>query len=80
MIDLKMFSLIERLEPRTSAQARLFVWDGAQYVPASEVVKVYDHLGHYGVAGECGRCILSKESGNWEVFYGLNMESNQLRM
>jgi hypothetical protein len=80
MIGLKMFSLIERLEPRGNANARLLVWDGQQYVPASEVVKVYDHLGHYGFAGECGRCILSEESGNWEVFYGLNVQSSQLRM
>jgi hypothetical protein len=78
MINLKMFTLLERLEPGYSAKARLLFWNGQQYVPEKRVIEVHDHLGHYGLPGERGHCLLSDESGQWEVFNGLNLQLQQL--
>ncbi len=77
MIDMKMFTLLERLEPGRSARARLLNWNGQQYVQDGQTIQVHDHLGHYGVAGDRGHCVLSDDSGQWEVFHGLNMQAQQ---
>ena len=75
MSDLKMFALIERLEPGHCAKAHLLFWNGERYIPdRAAVIHVHDHLGHYGVAGDRGHCVLSEESGHWEVVNGLNVQ------
>ncbi len=80
MNDLKMFSLLERLEPGYSARARLLNWNGEQYVGTGPTIDLHDHLGHYGVAGDRGHCLLSSESGQWEVFHGLSMQAQPVGM
>ena len=79
MSDLKLFTLLERLQPGRSARARLLQWIGDRYVPdRTAIIQVYDHLGHYGLPGDRGHCRMSEDSGQWEVFNGLNVQLQQL--
>lgn len=79
MNNLRHFVLLKRLEPGETSSGRLLVWDGQQYVEGPTVT-IYDYLGHYGFPGDRGSCVLSEESGNWEVVYGLNRRATELSM
>lgn len=68
---LQIFELLERLDAGHSAQARLMVWDGENYVPSRKTVTLYDFVGAHGQAGDRGYCFHSGVSQRWEVVAGL---------
>ncbi|REK18874.1 MAG: hypothetical protein DWQ37_03460 [Planctomycetota bacterium] len=72
MAGLRVFELLEPLEPLRSAKAVLLVWNEMHYVVHDgEEVELHDFVGEHGEKGDRGYCHLSDESGRWEVITGL---------
>jgi hypothetical protein len=71
MQPMRVFQLLEDLEPFRSARANLLRYNGKDYVLTGEVVRVHEYLGSHGDRGDRGYAFLSTESELWEVASGV---------
>lgn len=71
MPDFRMFELREELTPYRSARAVLLKFNGFEYVPTREEVRVHEFVGCHGDKGDRGYAFLSQQSELWEVACGL---------
>ncbi len=71
MQSLRMFKLLEDLEPNESARAVLMKFNGREYVRSREIIRVHEYVGLSGEKGDMGYTFLSSESELWEVASGL---------
>ena len=71
MQQMRVFQLLEDLQPFDSARAVLLKYNGKEYVRTSEEIRVHEHVGSHGDRGERGYTFLSTESECWEVASGV---------
>jgi hypothetical protein len=71
MQSMRLFQLLDDLEPFHSARAVLLKYNGHEYVKTPEIVRVHEYIGSQGERGDRGYAFLSPESELWEVASGV---------